>query len=417
MAGVTAWWRESRPPPANDFSLREVGTWSGGGTNALVAGVLTPATTSFLPPRLQFLPQGEAARATDVGRAHFPQGDLSPGGENYRRRYPPVVDHLTMTLDRHLAGTAAETTTTSGLHFTASEGEWLADRALVKQQLRSGRLIRLRRGAFVEADVWNAAPPRQKHILRIRAVVEMARNPVIVCGVSAAAVHGMPIMGEWLDEVSVLDRWKGGGRSEAGVRRWSAGFMTARIVTVDGLHVTDVARTALDIARRTSFEAAIGTLDWAIWRKNPGRITKLDLASELRLMNPRVGLRHLARLVEFSTSLSDSFGESYFRALFFLLGFEVPELQFEMRDHQGKMSSDYGWRLVRQVGEFDGKVKYSRNEYSQGDQADVLWREKKREDRIRALQFGVVRFIWNEIYDLPQLVAKLDKAGVPRRRS
>jgi len=134
-------------------------------------------------------------------------------------------------------------------------------------------------------------------------------------------------------------------------------------------------------------------------------------------MNPRVGLRHLARLVEFSTSLSDSFGESYFRALFFLLGFEVPELQFEMRDHQGKMSSDYGWRLVRQVGEFDGKVKYSRNEYSQGDQADVLWREKKREDRIRALQFGVVRFIWNEIYDLPQLVAKLDKAGVPRRRS
>src|SRR5690606_25092181 len=100
----------------------------------------------------------------------------------------------------------------------------LGDDAL-EREVRSGRLIRLRRGAYCELSHWNELGARQRYILRIRAVVSAAEKPPVLCSWSAAAVLGMPILDDWPDAVHVLSRIANGGRSKNGVRRHPiAGF-------------------------------------------------------------------------------------------------------------------------------------------------------------------------------------------------
>ena len=285
----------------------------------------------------------------------------------------------------------------------------------MNRHVMRGSLIKLRRGAYVPYDLWGAASSRQQHILRARAVVEMARGSVILTGVSAAAVWGMPIAGDWPDEVTILDRWRGGGRSEPGVRRTSASFATADATMVDGLAVTPLARTALMVARSQSFTRAVGSVDWVLGSQCPQPLTKDALVHELTRMTLRSGTRHLGEVVRFASGLSDSFGESRARAAIHRLGFQAPELQAEFHDEDGRMFVDFFWREASVIVEFDGKVKYARDEFSQGNPAEVVWREKKREDRLRRQVRVVVRIVTTDVEDPARLERRLVEARVPRR--
>jgi hypothetical protein len=290
----------------------------------------------------------------------------------------------------------------------------LGDSRALRRDAERGTLVRLRRGAFVESEVWNGSSSRERHLLRARAALSAVTRPAALAGVSAAAVWGMPIDEDWPAEVTILDEWRGGGRSEPGVRKTAAGFRTAVIQVIDGVPVTSIERTALDVARTHSFAKAIGSLDWALWAKRSGALGQSDLVAELNRMSPRFGIRHLENCVAFSTSLSDSFGESKARAIIHLLGFEAPELQVEFFDDQGKMKPDFFWRSVRKAAEFDGKAKYTRDEYTRGNPSEVVWREKKREDRLRALEVGVTRILTEHVESPARLERLLLDAGIPR---
>ena len=284
----------------------------------------------------------------------------------------------------------------------------------LRRDAERGILVRLRRGAFVTRGVWDGADSRERHLLRARAALAVTARPSALAGVSAAALWGMPIDEDWPSEVTILDEWRGGGRSEPGVRKTAAGFRTASLQIVDGMSVTSIERTALDVARTHSFAKAIGTLDWVLWRKRPGAPNKVMLVDELNRLNPRFGMRHLERCVAFSTSLSDSFGESTARAVIHLLGFEAPELQVEFFDSHGRMEPDFYWRSVRKAAEFDGKSKYTRAEYTQGNPGEVVWREKKREDRLRVMEVGVTRILTEHVETPARLDRMLFDAGIPR---
>jgi len=99
-----------------------------------------------------------------------------------------------------------------------------------------------------------------------------------------------------------------------------------------------------------------------------------------------------------------------------LLGFAAPELQVVFTDAKGDMMPDFLWRAVRKAGEFDGKEKYTREEYTKGNPNDVVWAEKKREDRLRALGLGVVRILTEHVENPRELEKLLTAAGVPRIR-
>jgi hypothetical protein len=291
---------------------------------------------------------------------------------------------------------------------------YLDDYRTLTRDVERGVLVKLRRGAYVPTEVWAASSGRGQHILRIRAVIAASCRPIVLAGKSAAAVWGMPIAGSWPSEVTVLDSWHGGGRAEPGVRRTAAGFTTARIVQLGGFSVTDLARTTLDVARGASFADAIGSVDWSLWRNNDRALTKEMLLADAMKLSPQLGRARLLRLIDFSTHLSDSFGESQCRAVIRLQGFASPQLQVEFRDDEGKMYPDLYWPEINCAAEFDGKQKYTRNEFTKGDPAEVVWREKKRQDRLLRQVHALTRILTADYAQPERLVRLLNELGVPR---
>jgi len=299
------------------------------------------------------------------------------------------------------------------IHVDAAEATGGSGRAL-RDACRRGLLVRVRRGAYCARELWDALEPAERHVLAIRAVIRRVRGPFLVAGASAAAVYGLPYAARDLDDVTLLVPYPGGGSSEPGVRRTCVAFETAATSSVDGIPITTLPRTVLDRARTLPFERAVAVADRAQWRKSTTPLSRGALIDELaRARLPR-GARAAERVIAFSTDLSDSVGESESRAAFHVLGFETPILQRVWRDDEGEMESDYYWESVDKIGEFDGKVKYTRDEYTHGDPSDVVWREKRREDRLRRLSAGVVRFVSEEVRNPLVLARILSDAGIPR---
>jgi len=302
----------------------------------------------------------------------------------------------------------------SGLLFVDEAIAVGEDPRRFRELARQGMLIRVRRGAYCVREAWERLGERERHVLRIRAAVHDLRNrDVLVAGRSAAALWDMPTLGDWPKEVQLLAPYRNGGKSEPGVRRSSAGYEGATRAEIDGIPVTTAARTALDLGRIEGFVPGVMALDWLRSRHGYSRDRIREELVQAKLHN---GVAQLIRMIEFSDPLSESPGESATRAVIQLLGFEAPELQVVFTDAQGEMQTDYFWRSVRVAGEFDGKVKYTRDEYTGGDPSEVVWKEKLREDRLRRQVNGMVRIVWPEVMNPPRLAALLRDAGVPRGR-
>lgn len=114
---------------------------------------------------------------------------------------------------------------------------------------------------------------------------------------------------------------------------------------------------------------------------------------------------------------AESVGESLTRLRVQDLGFETPETQVEFVLHDGRtVRVDLFWRSAGIVGEFDGWTKYTRDGVlGDRDVSEVVYEEKVREDGLRALGLGVVRFLWADIQTLETLRRKLVNARVPQR--
>lgn len=158
-------------------------------------------------------------------------------------------------------------------------------------------------------------------------------------------------------------------------------------------------------------------LDAARARKFGSRATQLEVLAELDAARAAGERRTatLARAIAFSTALSDSPGESLTRIAMHRAGFTAPVLQQEFRDAEGSMWVDFWWPEIQVVVEFDGKMKYTRAEFTGGDPGDVVWREKKREDRLRRIVKRVDRLIMPDVMDPIRLHRILSAAGVPKR--
>lgn len=279
----------------------------------------------------------------------------------------------------------------------------------------NGELVRIRRGVYCVASLWVGATDRERHIAYTVAAARHAVRPFVVAGNSAAALWGMPIGSSFGKVVTVVDVHRGGGRSEPGVRRVTSGASAARPVSRHGLDVTELARTALDVARPVPFQVAVGSVDWALWRKNPLAVSREQLLHCLETLSPVAFGAHLRRVVDFATDLSDSFGESTTRSVIHELGFAAPVLQLELVDSEGRMLPDFAWPDQRVLLEFDGDVKFTDASYNGGDPLGKLKAMRRRDARLRRLGWTVIHVEWSEVMNPARIAALLDEAGVPRR--
>lgn len=274
----------------------------------------------------------------------------------------------------------------------------------VRQQ--ASRIARIRRGVYTASGLWEDLEAADRYRMFVVATVACMRTQPLLCGLSAAAMWGLPIVGGWPTTVEVLQSRGGPGSSGNIVRRRVTQTPTAQ--EVDGLALTSPARTVLDVARSNDFAAALTVADAALRAQ---LCTAADLDAELATVSPRArGRVAAADVVRLADGRSESPGESLSRARMWELGLPQPQLQVPLTDAHGTYGrGDFGWPGV--VGEFDGKLKYAPNEVTGTTAQDVLWREKLREDRIRC-HARVVRWTWADALGTQAMARKLAEAGV-----
>lgn len=288
------------------------------------------------------------------------------------------------------------------------------------KRTKAGTLVRLRQGVYVDGNAWRALQPWQQYRVRVQAAAETFEKPVVFARQSSASVWGIPFIGT--HPVRALTLKNDGGRSRAGVSRHFAARAGLEVVRMEGLLVTGRLRTVLDLAAFSSFTDAIVPLDHVL-RPDPNTVlpafSKSELEAGIRDIYSAAAARRIRAAIDFAQPGSASAGESWSRALMRVAGFEPPILQQRLSDAAGLVGySDFFWKESGVVGEFDGEEKYVKDAYLRGQTASqAVVAEKKRENRIRAMGFTVVRWDWAELAAPGTLERKLAAAGVARRRT
>jgi predicted transcriptional regulator of viral defense system len=316
-----------------------------------------------------------------------------------------------------------------GLLLTADLGEVGVSRDAIRSAAARGEVVRVRRGVYLPRDRWDGLNDDGRYRLLVRASVAASRRPCVVSHLSAAAMHGLPLIGSWPTSLQVWDGGAAGGSSSRMVDSHRGG-PEPEVVVIDGIHVTSLRRTLVDVATTSSFLVGVTMIDHALREEarrgsrerrrsdaHPLRTTAEDLLEELDRVAPRYGRATAERAIRFASPLAGSAGESLSRVRMYELGFLVPELQVRFDDVLGSTAVvDFFWRGVRAIGEFDGRVKYSRGQpWGDRDPAAVVYDEKLREDALRRRVDAFMRWPWS-IAISPRVFGRfLSDHDVPRR--
>ncbi|WP_434612917.1 hypothetical protein [Arthrobacter sp. A5] len=284
---------------------------------------------------------------------------------------------------------------------------------------KAGELMRVRQGLYLPTPVWKDLKPWEQYRMRIEAVHRTARSAPIFCHRASAQVWGIPVI-TIPALVDTFEGRSGGGHSGAGVYRHRTDLSKVCTAQVDGLTVTSKLQTARDLAVVLPFPEAVAAMDrilsprLLVGEQRSRPIQKSHMEISMKLLPHANYIRRVERVLAFADGLSGSPGESLSRAHMVQFGFPAPELQHEVRDGQGRIGyTDFYWKELGLVGEFDGWVKYSRGEFLAGDlPADALWKEKVREDRIRDTGLRVTRWMWTEVSNPELLRQRLLGAGL-----
>lgn len=263
----------------------------------------------------------------------------------------------------------------------------------------AGSLIRVRPGVFSLPSEWASATIEEQHLARVRAVASTSKRPLVFSHASAAVLQGVGIVDTPLARPHITQPPRLEVRL-VGVVAHRADLDAAEIVEVDGLRVTSLERTALDIASAGSFVAAVAALDQAI----AAGVDRDDLSARLERSRPFRGAGRVEAALEVSYGMSESTLESLSLGRTIELGFPAPVQQYVLGPHRG----DFAWPEFGVWGEADGFSKYT--------DPEVLWREKRREDDIRTTFPKFLRWGWDEAWQAAPLEALLLEAGLPRDR-
>jgi hypothetical protein len=295
----------------------------------------------------------------------------------------------------------------------------------VIRAVRAGVLVRLRRGAYADAELWRSLDERGRHLLTARAVLAALSPPAALSHVSAALALGLPVWGVDLSTVHVTRAHAGQSRQEAGVVHHRGHLPPDQVVEVDGMRVTRADRTVLDIARLAGFESGVVTADAALYQS---LVTVDDMVALHVAMADWPGSAVAGRVIRFADGLAQTVGESRTRVFCHVIGLPTPKLQVEVYARGHRYFLDLVIEEAMTAIEFDGKLKYR-----MGDSEDprtleaIMWAEKRREDDVRSIGYRFERVVWED-FARPRLtsarlwgtvrqgMADVSRGVVPRRR-
>ncbi|HJU96864.1 MAG TPA: type IV toxin-antitoxin system AbiEi family antitoxin domain-containing protein [Jiangellaceae bacterium] len=271
--------------------------------------------------------------------------------------------------------------------------------AAVRHGLRTGRFVRLRRGLFCDATLWQrtGASPMARRVLETRAAWLAIGRRGWASHYTAALLHGLPVPYGQPAAVTISRTNRADGRHcLPGLVLRTATVDPVDIVTDWGMPIASAARTSLDLARVHGFAPALVVADAALAR-GAAMSAELDrIATSMAGWKGAVDARLVAR---HASGRRESPNESWSFAVFVDRKLPLPACnEWVIGEGRGGVRSDFVWKPHRMVGEADGRVKYTD---PHGDPEIVLADEKARQLRIEELGFVVVRWTGTEIQHHP----------------
>lgn len=257
----------------------------------------------------------------------------------------------------------------------------------------TGRLIRLRRGVYVDADAWTGLDPfRQQPLVRMRAAQMSLTSSTYVFSHDSSAIAlrmGAPDPRTALVHVS---RAKVHGDAvRAGVKHHLAPYLSDDIVEVDGLRVLGLARTALDMVREHGRAAGLAACDSAMRQG----VTRAQLRDVLGRMKDWPHSRCMRWCIEHADPLAETYLESLVRDFVLELGIGRPQLQFGLTDGTTTAFADI--IVKRHLFEADGGLKYQPDNPAAILPTTVLLMEKNRQDFLTGFKLGMSRLTYVDL--------------------
>jgi hypothetical protein len=224
----------------------------------------------------------------------------------------------------------------------------------LRRMRRDGTLLPVRRGAYVRERRAEAERTRaHEHRELIFATAPQLHDGAVLSHTSAGVLHGLPIWPAALDRVHVTRNRNSGGKRRSIVHVHTAPLPDDHVTSIDGVPVTSLVRTVLDLCRTLPIEQAVAAGDHAL----AYGLVREVLEDQLANMARWPGIRQARRAVELVDPRSESAGESASRVRLHQDGLPAPELQQDIFDGEGKFVArvDFSWKEQATVGNSMGR--------------------------------------------------------------
>ncbi|WP_353357431.1 hypothetical protein [Mycobacterium sp.] len=208
----------------------------------------------------------------------------------------------------------------------------------------------LRRGYIaLHQDVYIAKDTEISPIVRAKACWLRSKRRGILAGFSASALHGA----RWIDPArpaAVIDTNR---RRTRRVNVWADRIEDDEICVIDGMRVTNPARTALDIACRYSEGTAVAAID-ALARAT--RLKRADVEPLLDRYRGRHGIRNARVALDLVDPGAESPRETWLRLLLIRAGFPRPRTQIPVYNEFAVLIAvlDMGWEDIMVALDYEG---------------------------------------------------------------
>jgi hypothetical protein len=175
-----------------------------------------------------------------------------------------------------------------------------------------------------------------------------------------------------------------------------------------GVPVTTAARTAVDIARTSTFMQGVVAADSAL----RARIATARAIDRVLADCPRwPGMQQARKVAGFATNLSESVLESCARVIFYEHELPAPVLQLPIRGKNGTILArpDFCWPDYGTLADADGMIKFDDEE---GKKA--MARHLRRDAQLLELGWENVHFTWADLFGEPESVLGRIRASFAR---
>jgi hypothetical protein len=173
------------------------------------------------------------------------------------------------------------------------------------------------------------------------------RNGVIA-GRAAAALHGA----QWVDASTPIEMIWRNGRPPSGIVVRNERIDADEVVDIDGMLVTSPARTALDLGRHLSRDAAVRHLDALARATN---VKALDAVSLAERYPKARGLRRSEVALGLMDAGAESPKETWLRLILIDAGLPAPRTQIRVTDGFNEAFIDMGYDEPMVGLDYDGK--------------------------------------------------------------